>query len=736
MVDESDPITQLTWEAALALLNANFAFRTTPVVGDGISYRLKPNGQSLLISRKPNGFSLDLPISVPFLEEVLPSPGLNLHRYIVQTNNDLELVIKQFRDVDLSETAQDFLPVPLELPPIPEGVEAIQHPGPVGNQRVGIGMFGRLEGATLTELRQCCNAYLDRYKAEGLGMPENTAEMTKSKIQSHWQWTSTKTRCNIQKMGKVRGREPVFGLAKDMPATDTLKVEHENDPMTKNFENQKVLYQEAINTILYGPPGTGKTYKTAEIAVTLCNGSASSDRKELMKQYEELRKDGRISFVTFHQSYGYEEFVEGLRPEVKDGQVAYSVRPGIFQEVCSAAKRSQLVKPGISGKPLAQRKIFKMSLGVAGSPEGKLAFQDSISNGVVLLGWGDDVDFSECDGSTSIKQKVKEYPGMENPDAQARYISVFKEELEVGDIIVVSQGNTAFRAIGEVIGEYEYLEEPLASRFHQSRAVRWIAVFEGNRPVDEIYNRKFMQSSLYKLSPEHLKAEALEALVNTQSGLGIQNFVLVIDEINRANISKVFGELITLLEPDKREGKVNAVTLRLPYSGHEFSVPANLHVIGTMNTADRSIALLDTALRRRFDFEELAPDPTTLAGKFVDGVDLEKMLVALNDRIEALYDRDHKIGHAFFLGITSHESLENVFRRKVLPLLQEYFYENWSNVRRVLNDYGDGDFVTRKSLKPLRADGDETYSEEARVVYNVNNTPFPVAAYQRIYAQG
>jgi 5-methylcytosine-specific restriction protein B len=491
----------------------------------------------------------------------------------------------------------------------------------------------------------------------------------------------------------------------------------------------------SMNKILFGPPGTGKTYKTAQIAVELCNGAANSERKVLMQEYEELRKEGRISFVTFHQSYGYEEFVEGLRPEVKDGQVTYSVRPGIFREVCAAAKRSQLVTPGLSGKSLAERKVFKMSLGVAGSPEGKLAFQDSIANGVILLGWGDNIDFSDCDGQTSIKAKVDEIGGIENPESQARYMSVFKDEVAVGDIVIVSQGNNAFRAIGEVVGTYEFLEAPLGGRYHQSRAVRWIAVFEGNRPVDEIYNRKFMQSALYKLQPEHLKTGALEGLINAQSGVGKQDFVLIIDEINRANISKVFGELITLLEPDKREGEINAVTLKLPYSGTEFSVPANLHVIGTMNTADRSIALLDTALRRRFEFEELVPDSTTLEGPLIDGIDLAKLLTALNDRIEALFDRDHRIGHAFFIGISSLQGLDQVFRRKVIPLLQEYFYENWSNVRRVLNDYGPGEFVIKKDLTPLKADGEEGISDDSRIAYRVNEKKFPVSAYQRIYGE-
>jgi 5-methylcytosine-specific restriction protein B len=152
-----------------------------------------------------------------------------------------------------------------------------------------------------------------------------------------------------------------------------------------------------------------------------------------------------------------------------------------------------------------------------------------------------------------------------------------------------------------------------------------------------------------------------------------------------------------------------------------------------MNTADRSIALLDTALRRRFEFEEIAPDPTTLNGAVIEGVELEKLLTALNDRIEALFDRDHRIGHAFFIGISSRQGLEQIFRRKVIPLLQEYFYENWSNVRRALNDYGIGDFVVSTKLAQLPADGEESFADESRVVYRVNEAPFPLSAYQRIY---
>ncbi|MDB5781275.1 MAG: hypothetical protein JWQ50_1190 [Caballeronia mineralivorans] len=453
-----------------------------------------------------------------------------------------------------------------------------------------------------------------------------------------------------------------------------------------------------------------------------------------MARYEGLRQQGRIEFVTFHQSYGYEDFIEGLRPESTDGQISYSVRPGAFREACDAARRATLVKPGLVGKPLKERTVYKMSLGVAGSPAGNLAFQHCIENECVLLGWGKDVDFSECKNSSEIKARLnEERPDIEKPDSQARYMSVFKDELSIGDIIVVSQGNRAFRAIGEVTGPYECLEASTAGGFHQMRPVRWLAVLEGNRPVEEIYDRSFVQSSLYKLAPSQVKWDALQALAQGEQADANLPFVFVIDEINRANISKVFGELITLLEPDKREGAENALTVKLPYSGDLFSVPANLHLLGTMNTADRSIALLDTALRRRFEFEELAPDSDALAGTVVEGIDLSLMLTALNERIEYLYDRDHTVGHAYFMNVETLEDLERVFRRKVIPLLQEYFYEDWSKVQLALNDRTDKRFVELTTSVPH---GMETVADgyEPKPRYRVRHEHFPVDAYLNIYS--
>ena len=197
-------------------------------------------------------------------------------------------------------------------------------------------------------------------------------------------------------------------------------------------------------------------------------------------------------------------------------------------------------------------------------------------------------------------------------------------------------------------------------------------------------------------------------------------YPIFIDEINRGNISKIFGELITLIEPSKRLGADDEIMVELPYSKEKFGVPSNLYIIGTMNTADRSIALMDTALRRRFEFVEMMPEYDNLNEINIEDINIGKMLKTINERIEYLYDRDHTIGHAYFINVSDLKTLANVFKNKILPLLQEYFYDDWEKIRLVL---GDSQFIKeKKSANALFKSGTDYIND--KILYEIDKEAF------------
>jgi len=491
---------------------------------------------------------------------------------------------------------------------------------------------------------------------------------------------------------------------------------------TSQLENIMTPYP--LNQILYGPPGTGKTYITAERAVQICDGISPANRAVLMQRYQELIAEKRISFVSFHQSFSYEEFIEGIRPELagqadsEQEQLIYKIEDGLFKRICSLAQTAvdDLQRPKAVGIDLKGKKFYKMSVGGKYDPEVE---SFCFENEYLALGWGGDVDFTRLPkekdwkpARDAIKQLMVE-KGSEHANKRFAIQAMFwfKDYVDVGDIVVIPKGLSQVQAIGQVTGEYEYRPDLIPGEgYEHFRKVKWL-IKDAAIPVEKLWAKQFSQQSIYTLRPAHLNMAYLEKLLGGDGGgdqlTEAERYVLIIDEINRANISKVLGELITLIEPDKRLGMTNEVTVKLPYSREEFGMPANLHIVGTMNTADRSLALMDTALRRRFEFEEMMPDYDLLAGIEVGEIKIDQLLQTMNQRIEALYDREHTIGHAFFMPLKKEPTIDNlasIFNHKIIPLLAEYFFEDWQKIRLVLGDNQKTDrpevqFISEEALE-------------------------------------
>ena len=513
-----------------------------------------------------------------------------------------------------------------------------------------------------------------------------------------------------------------FQILDRMKKRPNEPIKPRNDKESADARPVEQKGHRALNTILYGPPGTGKTYATARRSVEICDGEVPDDGEELRERYTELTEEGRIEFVTFHQSYGYEEFVEGLRPVVADepgGGMRLRVVDGVLKRIADRAR----AVPNIGA-----RRIFKMALGDPKASGGKAPtdplFGKCIDEGCVFLEYGGEIDWSDArydDGSEILNRWRRDRDPTATPyDRDVQAMRRFRVEMRPGDIIVASDGYEHFRAVGEVTDTYEF--HPREDGLHHRRSVRWrwhVRDRQGDS-VSVFKRGRFKHGPINRMKPAN--PAGLMRYLDNDEGIE-QSYVLVIDEINRANISKVMGELITLLEEDKREGAENEVTATLPYSGERFTLPSNLYFLGTMNTADRSIALLDTALRRRFHFEELSPKPDLLSEAAEQtGVDLRRVLQAINERLEYLVDRDHLIGHAWFMRTKTHEDVNAVMRHKIIPLIAEYFYDDWNKVRAVLGDTDD--FVSRERLNPppgLESDtGEERYRWTVRETFAEN----------------
>ena len=459
--------------------------------------------------------------------------------------------------------------------------------------------------------------------------------------------------------------------------------------------------------------------------VEICDGETPDETDELRARSGDLMDEHRIEFVTFHQSYGYEEFVEGLRPVTSEaGGMRLEVTDGVLKRIAERARKVP---------EIGARRIFKMSLGDpkswGGTTEGSAVFAECIDRGCVLLDRGGDIDWSDSryDDWQEIWERWRTDKDADatayDTDIQAMWR--FRTEMKPGDIVVASDGYRHFRAVGEVTGDYQF--ELREDGFHHRRAVNWHWHVSG-RAGDSV--SAFKEGRFDWRPIHHIKPENGEGLIGYLRGIEdlavARPHVLVIDEINRANISKVMGELITLLEEDKREGAENEITVTLPYSENPFTLPSNLHIVGTMNTADRSIVLLDTALRRRFRFEEVCSRPDLLADAAkLTGVDLPRVLQVMNERLEYLVDRDHLIGHAWLMDAQTRGDVDVAMRQKIIPLIAEYFYDDWSKVRAVLG--GTDHFVERQPLgAPPGLDSD---AGEDRYRWTVREV-FPEDAYK------
>jgi len=458
-------------------------------------------------------------------------------------------------------------------------------------------------------------------------------------------------------------------------------IEFLEDNNTNELDSKIQVH--SLNQILYGPPGTGKTYntinKTLEIIDNEFYQENKDDRTKLTNKFKELKEEGQIEFITFHQSYGYEEFVEGIRAINEDGNISYRTENGIFKKLSNKAKKNL-----INSKKTINQIQEEQSL----EEKIRTFLNDSLENETI---------FTKTKGG---EFKIK--------DLRENSILLFSNDSNYNENIIELNNDELFQILESNIN------------FITSRQIaKEVFNIPNQRQKDTYY------LAIYKIFKEFNNKHKNQQIDIMQEPL--RNYILIIDEINRGNISKIFGELITLIEPSKRIGASEEIKVKLANSNDFFGVPQNLYIIGTMNTADRSIAQIDTALRRRFEFIEMLPKPDLLENIIVEEINISKILEAINERIKYIYDREHTIGHSYFMPLketSTKVKLDEIFRVNIIPLLAEYFYGDWEDIIFILNN----DFIKEKPQSKYIKDSDRVLNK----VYEINDT-FEVDQYIKIY---
>jgi 5-methylcytosine-specific restriction protein B len=495
-----------------------------------------------------------------------------------------------------------------------------------------------------------------------------------------------------------------------------------------------------LNQILFGPPGTGKTYATAAWAVAIIEGrnvkevesEYDANREALQALLQTYQLRGQVDLVTFHQSFSYEDFVEGIKPtlatdddEEEAEALSYRIEPGMFRTLSergAAAINLWYQQQGPSNIVVATPLDFiSVYTQFVAALEEKLLkgeeviFKTKSDTAIVFDGFSPK-------GNLWVRHKKgqKEEPFTVSGFRLRKLYDKFKTVAEIqnvtNDITATIKGanTSAYWAVFNALKEFEAQLAPVTSPIEISNKTAWPNLLQG-LVADPAATKLAANKLDYAKVPAEILADA-------------PRFVLIIDEINRGNVSSIFGELITLLEDDKRGGKLNAMSLKLPYSKTSFQVPPNLYLLGTMNTADRSIEALDTALRRRFSFSEMPPKPSLL--KPVAEIELGPLLSALNERIEFLSSRDHCLGHAWLMGVSSLDELRDVFHHKIIPQLQEYFYGNWARIRQILGKA----FVEKLATKVSLLDTPDEYDERPTRYRITAPHQWTVNSFQELYA--